>query len=93
MAEMIIDLPESFEGQELDEALLREALTALAKKKAQTAKAKDRRAKMTPEEKEQLAVAAARRRAVVALKVQFAEKNGCKPTDAEVDAFLAAQEA
>jgi len=92
LAEVIVDLPDNIDSEEIDEALLREALDALAKKRAATQKAKDRRVNLTPEEKLENARLARRRRAEIQLKVNFAKKNGYQPSDDEIDAFVAAQD-
>ena len=93
MSEVIVDLPDNLDGMDVDEALLREALDALAKKKASQQKAKQRRQNMSPEEKLQAAQAAKRRRAGTQLMINFAKKQGYSPSDEEIDAFLSAEEA
>lgn len=92
MAEVIVDLPDNLDGVDVDQSLLQEALAALSAKKRSQAKSRERRENMTEEEKIAAAERSKRRRAVIALQVNFAKKSGYEPSDDEVDAFLAAQE-
>lgn len=92
MAETIVDLPDGFtiDGEEISEDLLKKAMDALAKQENQKAKNRERRAKMTDAEKAEQAERAKRRRAVVALKVKYADDNNYEPTEEAINAFLAA---
>lgn len=89
--EVIINLPEGIEDEEIDAAMLNEALEALQAKKVAQARARDRREKMTEEEKAEAARAAKMRRAKIALQVKYAEDNGYLPSKDEINAYLAAQ--
>ena len=84
-----INIPGGNGQQVVDEATLKEALAALSAKKAQQARAKERREKMTEAEKLVQAQAAKRRRTAILLKVKYAETNGYEPTEAEIDSFIA----
>ena len=89
MDSVLINIPDGNGQQVVDEATLKEALAALSAKKAQQARAKERREKMTEEEKLAQAQAAKRRRTAILLKVKYAETNGYEPTEAEIDAYIA----